>query len=73
MLLKIPLIGWISDRVIVCSKCKKPISRVVSSVNVYDGMPFHFSCGIDYIAEKEGWVEYREHYKATQRKYVEKC
>lgn len=67
MIFKIPLIGWISTKPLICAKCKQTIGHFVEWHN--DGKPFHFDCEIDYIAEKEGWTEYRERYKSVKKRY----
>jgi len=69
MRIKIPMIGWFSTNIINCGKCHNSIGHFVSEVDIADNLTFHSDCHVDYIAEKEGWTEYRQKYKSVQRRY----
>jgi len=70
MIIKIPIVGWFSTKTMKCNKCHKDVGHIAFHViNINDDMVFHSDCETDYVAEKEGWTEYRERYKAIQKKF----
>ena len=50
-----------------CVTCGIDMGHFVDDVN--DDMVFCNEHATDYVAEKEGWSEYRNKYKSVQEKY----
>ena len=65
----IPLFGYIFLKSQKCHVCEIPLGRLIDDSNVDYNMVFCDSCDADFVAEREGWSEYRKHYKNVVKEY----